>query len=749
MPQKLSSTSINLGITGMTCTSCSNRVERKLNKIAGVQATVNFATETAQVQYDSETTDPSALIKTIENAGYGAFALQDSAQSNENSPSNPALDARKQEAADLRFRLIIAACLAIPVTALSMFPLLQFPNWQWAVLTMATPIYFWAGAPFHKATITNLRHGSFTMDTLISLGTTAAYLWSLWALFLGDAGETGMTMHMHVMPENAQMNDIYLETVAVVITFLLLGRWFELRAKGQSAAALNELSALGAKHATIIHTDIEGNEQEQRIPISELKVGDVFVVRPGEKIATDGTVTRGASAVDESLLTGESVPVEVSPGAQVTGATLNTNGRIYIEATRTGNQTTLAQMTKLVTDAQAQKAPIQRLVDRIAQVFVPIVIIVAALTLVIHLIIGSGIATAFTAAVAVLIIACPCALGLATPTALLVGTGRGAQLGLLIQGPEVLESTKKINTIVLDKTGTITTGTMQVNAVYTSNISSQELLSFAGSVEAASEHPIAQAIAQAAPHRREVTEFENSVGIGVTGTVAGKRVQVGKPAGELPPDLASKFTEAEKIGATPVVVYLDTIPAGVIVVSDTLRASSKTAITELQHLGLTPWLLSGDSYGAAQHVAKEVGIPSEQVFAGVAPADKVSKISELQSIGKQVAMVGDGVNDAAALAQADLGLSMGAGTDVAIAASDITIMSNDLIGAVTAIRLARRTLNIIRGNLFWAFAYNVVLIPVAALGWLNPMLAGVAMAFSSVFVVTNSLRLRSFSQKVS
>ena len=752
---------VDLGVTGMTCTSCSARVERKLNKLDGVDATVNYATESATISYDPAKVEPDVLIDTVRGAGYDAFTMGDDDDNVDGDPiggsggvggsgggsgsHDPIEAARERETADLKHRLIVSALLTVPVVLLSMVPALQFTNWQWAVLTMVTPIFFWGGAPFHRATLVNLRHGSFTMDTLVSMGTAAAYLWSLWALFLGNAGMPGMKMEMHLLPSGSTMDEIYLETAAVVISFLLLGRWFETNAKGQSSAALKALLDMGAKDAAVLR-----DGREVRVPIGQLQVGDVFVVRPGEKIATDGRVTDGSSAVDESMLTGESVPVEVTPGSTVTGATVNTSGRLLVEVTRTGENTTLAQMAKLVTEAQSKKAPVQRLVDQISQVFVPVVIVIAIITLMVHMfVLGAGLAPAFTAAVAVLIIACPCALGLATPTALLVGTGRGAQMGLLIKGPEVLESTRRVDTIVMDKTGTVTSGIMSVSDVAVAEGRDRaDVLAKAAAVEAASEHPIAQAIAREgarAGELPEVTDFANTAGRGVTGTVDGAVVTVGRPAGDLPAALATAFTGSQEQGGTPVVVQIDGEVAGVITVRDTVKPTSAEAVAGLKELGLTPWLLTGDNAGAARAVAAEVGIDPENVIAEVMPDDKVAQIERLQDQGKNVAMVGDGVNDAAALARAELGLAMGAGTDVAIEASDITLMNDDLRSAVDAIRLSRRTLGTIKGNLFWAFAYNVALIPVAAIGLLNPMLAGIAMAFSSVFVVTNSLRLRGFS----
>lgn len=742
----MSTTHIDLGVTGMTCTSCSSRVERKLNKVEGVTATVNYATESASVEYDSTLTGPDDLIKVIQGAGYDAYDANPPASdagvdaSAGSSSETPADIAREEEAANLKRLTIMSGVLSLPIMAMSMIPALQFDYWQWVSAILATIVFVNGGAPFHKATWTNIKHGSFTMDTLITMGTSAAYFWSLYVMIFGHAGMPGMRMHMELVSNNAEMDHIYLESVGMVITFLLLGRYFEVKAKGQSSEALRTLLNMGAKDASLL---VDG--KESRIPISELAIGDVFVVRPGEKIATDGEVIEGFSAVDESMLTGESVPVEVQVGSRVTGASINTSGKLVVRATRVGSDTTLAQMAKLVTEAQASKAPVQRLVDRIAQVFVPAVIVIALATLVAHFMLSQGVAPAFVAAVAVLIIACPCAMGLATPTAILVGTGRGAQLGLLIKGPEILESTKKVDTIVLDKTGTVTTGMMSVSEVVTAEgLDESTVVSYAAAVEAGSEHPIAKAIVNHAGEHPTATDFQSQAGLGVTGTVDGHRVAVGRLGDANSGALTDAFTSAEESGGTPIVVRIDDDIAGVITVRDTIKDTSAAAIAQLKELGLTPYLLTGDNEGAARAVAREVGIDPTNVFAGVMPDEKVSKVIELQEAGKTVAMVGDGVNDAAALAQADLGLAMGAGTDVAIEASDITLMNSDLRSAASAIRLSRKTLSTIKGNLFWAFAYNVVLIPVAAAGFLNPLFAGLAMAFSSVFVVGNSLRLRSF-----
>ncbi|MFG1814406.1 heavy metal translocating P-type ATPase [Kribbella sp. NPDC049174] len=732
--------SVELIIGGMTCASCAARVEKKLNRMDGVTATVNYATEKAKVTFaDGITTDD--LVATVEKTGYTA-AL----------PA-PAVDSPDSEEPDelkpLRDRLFASIALAVPVIALGMIPALQFDFWQWASLTLAFPVVTWAAWPFHKAAWTNLRHGAATMDTLISLGVVSAFLWSLYALFIGGAGEPGMKMPFTLIPSRGSgAEEIYLEVAAGVTTFILAGRYFEARAKRRSGAALRALLELGAKDVAVLR-----DGAEVRIPADQLVVGDQFVVRPGEKVATDGVIVTGSSAVDASMLTGESVPVEVGEGDSVVGATVNAGGRLVVRATRVGSDTQLAQMARLVEDAQNGKAAVQRLADKVSGIFVPIVIGLALATLGFWLGNGSPVEIAFTAAVAVLIIACPCALGLATPTALMVGTGRGAQLGILIKGPEVLESTRRIDTVVLDKTGTVTTGRMElVDVLLAPSEDRSEVLRLAGALEHSSEHPIAAAIARGAQAELgqlpEVEDFGNVEGLGVQGIVDGHAVLVGRTrlleewSQYLPDDLAHAKDHAEAEGSTAVAVGWDGQARAVLVVADTVKATSAEAIGQLKALGLRPVLLTGDNEAVASKVAAEVGI--DEVIAEVLPAGKVDAVKKLQGEGRVVAMVGDGVNDAAALAQADLGLSMGTGTDVAIEASDLTLVRGDLRAAADAIRLSRSTLRTIKGNLFWAFAYNVAAIPLAAAGLLNPMLAGAAMAFSSVFVVSNSLRLRRF-----
>ncbi|MFC8099873.1 heavy metal translocating P-type ATPase [Streptomyces sp. NPDC057363] len=737
---------MELAIGGMTCASCAARIEKKLNRMDGVTATVNYATEKAKVHYTGDVSVPE-LIATVEATGY-------TAREPEPVRVEPAPGTESAEAADelrpLRERLITAVILAVPVIAMAMVPALQFEYWQWLSLTLTAPVVTYAAWPFHKAALTNARHGAATMDTLISVGTSAAFLWSLWALFLGTAGTPGMTHPFELtIARTDGAGNIYLEAAAGVTAFILAGRYFEARSKRKAGAALRALLQLGAKDVTVLGAD----GGERTIPTGELAVGDRFLVRPGEKIATDGTVVEGTSAVDASMLTGESVPVEVGVGDAVTGATLNAGGRLVVEATRIGADTQLARMAKLVEDAQNGKAAAQRLADRISGVFVPVVIALALATLGFWIGNGAGLTAAFTAAVAVLIIACPCALGLATPTALMVGTGRGAQLGILIKGPEVLESTRKVDTIVLDKTGTVTTGRMTLLAVHTADTTDEtDVLRLAGALEHASEHPIAQAVAAGAADRVGVLpvpeDFANIPGLGVQGIVEGHAVLVGREqllaewAMDLPVGLARAKAEAEAAGRTAIAVAWDGEARAVLEVADAVKDTSPEAITRLRALGLTPILLTGDNRAVAEAVAAQVGI--DQVIAEVMPEDKVDVVKRLQGEGRSVAMVGDGVNDAAALAQADLGLAMGTGTDAAIEAGDLTLVRGDLRAAADAIRLARKTLGTIKSNLFWAFAYNIAALPLAAAGLLNPMIAGAAMAFSSVFVVGNSLRLRGF-----
>ena len=758
-PQQAVAAEIELEISGMTCASCANRIERKLNKLDGVTATVNYATEKAKVHYATDIA-PEDLVRTVEQAGYGA-ALPQPARSG-TQDAGAATDPTRP----LRDRLLTSVGLSVPVIALAMVPAWQFEYWQWLSFALAAPVVVWGAWPFHKAAWSNLRHGATTMDTLISMGTLAAFGWSVYALFWGSAGVPGMTHPFELTIERTDgSGNIYLEAAAGVTTFILAGRYFEARSKRRAGSALRALLELGAKEVAVLRESPTGTV-EQRIPTDQLAVGDRFVVRPGEKIATDGVIEDGTSAVDASMLTGESVPVEVRPGDAVVGATVNAGGRLVVRATRVASDTQLAQMARLVEDAQNGKAQVQRLADRISGVFVPIVIALAVATLGFWLGTDSGLAVAFTATVAVLIIACPCALGLATPTALMVGTGRGAQLGILIKGPEVLESTRAVDTIVLDKTGTVTTGQMTLREVIPADgESAEQVLRLAGALEDASEHPIARAIADGARESvgtlASVEDFANLEGLGVQGIVAGEgdvaghAVLVGRPqllaewSQQLPIELERAMSTAQSTGGTAVAVGWDGKARGVIVVADAVKPTSAEAIRQFRQLGLTPVLLTGDNVTVAGAVAEQVGIPADAVIADVLPADKVDVVKRLQSEGRVVAMVGDGVNDAAALAQADLGLSMGTGTDVAIEASDLTLVRGDLRAAADAIRLSRRTLTTIKGNLFWAFAYNVAALPLAAAGMLNPMLAGAAMAFSSVFVVTNSLRLRSFRPLVS
>ena len=846
---------VDLAVEGMTCASCVARVEKRLNRVPGARATVNLALESAHVEVspaeDGSTPDVDSLVAAVRAAGYDATvtgrrdlaapagrpAATTTASAAEHAghgtttppdtphaghgtagtdPTEHALSGHSMapghdmdpdedtsaptdaRGTDLRRRLRVAAVLTVPVLLLSMVPAWQFTGWQWLVTVLALPVATWAAWPFHRAAVRAARHGASTMDTLVSIGIVAATGWSLWALLLGGAGELGMTMTPTLWPAaddgtGAHMPELYFEVAAVVTTFLLAGRYAEHRSRRRAGDALRSLLDLGAKDVALIVTGTDGRRTEQRVPVDRLGVGDEFAVRPGEKVATDGVVVTGTSAVDTSLLTGEPVPVDVGPGDEVTGATINTGGHLVVRATRVGEDTRLAQIGRLVAAAQTGKAPVQRLADRISAVFVPIVLVLAAGTLAVWLLSGASAQTAFTAAVAVLIIACPCALGLATPTALLVGTGRGAQLGVLIKGPEILEQTRAVDTVVLDKTGTVTEGRMALvgllapgDAGATADTgdgadgpartaAQREVLRYAGAVEALAEHPIARAVAEAAtglaPEAAgvggdgvgigtdEVHEFRAEAGRGVSGVVrtahAGvglaRRVLVGRPAWlaqqgvPADDDLGARFAAAEADGATAVLVAWDGAARGVLVLRDPVKDGSRRAVEDLRALGLRPVLLTGDNAGAARAVARSVGIPEADVVAEVLPADKVDVVRRLQAEGRRVAMVGDGVNDAAALATADLGLAMGTGTDVAIEAADVTLVRGDLRSAPQAVRLARRTLRVIKQNLFWAFAYNVAAIPLAALGLLNPMIAGAAMAFSSVLVVANSLRLRRFA----
>lgn len=738
--------SIDLDIGGMTCASCAARIEKKLNKIEGVTASVNFATEKAHITAEAPDVTPESLIAVVTKTGYTATLPQpDSTKSAADVDENDDKAVRR-----LRWRLTVSAVLSVPVIAMAMVPALQFDYWQWISLVLATPVVAWGGWPFHRSTVVNARHGTVTMDTLISIGTLAAFGWSVYALFFGMAGMVGMTHSFSLIPVRGDSTaNIYLEAAAGITAFILAGKYMEARSKRRAGAALRALADLGAKDVAVLR-----DGSEIRIPVSELQVGDHFVVRPGEKIATDGEVVDGVSAVDESMLTGESVPSEVGPGASVTGATLNTSGRLVVRATGVGDDTRLAQIRTLVEQAQTGKAQIQRLADRISATFVPFVIVLAAASFAFWLFREGSLQFAITAAVAVLIIACPCALGLATPTALLVGTGRGAQLGVLIKGPEVLESTRTVDTVVLDKTGTITTGQMALRDVITAEGTTRDdALQVAGALEDYSEHPIARAIASAARDAAltlpPVREFTNLAGLGVTGTVAGSSVIVGRPALLEDHDmamqgaLAAAAAAAERDGLTAVAAGWDGEVRAVLTVGDSVKPESAAALDRMRALGLQTIMLTGDNETTARAIGREVGI--DDVIAGVMPEDKATTITRLQQEGRVVAMVGDGVNDAAALAQSDLGIAMGSGTDVAIHASDLTLIRPDLSAAVDAIRLSRRTLRTIKGNLFWAFAYNVAALPIAAAGLLNPMLAGAAMALSSLFVVGNSLRLKRFT----
>ncbi|MEC4020096.1 heavy metal translocating P-type ATPase [Streptomyces sp. H27-D2] len=789
------STRVELVIGGMTCASCAARVEKKLNRMEGVTATVNYATEKARVDFGGGVR-VADLIATVRKTGYTAeppapaapepetepetepepgpsgtsgtntdstdtgganTGSTDAGSTDTGSPSGtpPPSHPADPELSALRQRLTVSALLAAPVILMAMAPSLQFDDWQWLSLTLAAPVVVWGALPFHRAAWTNARHGAATMDTLVSLGTLAAFGWSLWALFFGDAGMPGMRHGFDFTVSRTDGSSaIYLEAAAGVTAFILLGRYLEARSKRKAGAALRALMELGAKEVTVLR---EGG-REERVPVGRLAVGTRFVVRPGEKIATDGTVVAGASAVDASMLTGESLPADVAVGDAVTGATMNVSGRLVVETTRVGADTQLSRMARLVEEAQNGKARVQRLADRVSGVFVPVVLLIALGTLAGWLLTTGDATAAFTAAVAVLIIACPCALGLATPIALMVGTGRGAQLGILIKGPEVLESTRRVDTVLLDKTGTVTTGRMTLHDIVTApGVAERDLLRLAGALEHASEHPLARAIASGASERTgplpAAEDFENLAGLGVRGVVEGRTVLVGRErlladrAIALPAGLAAAKAAAEAQGRTAVVVAWDGAARGVLSVADAVKETSAEAVARLRELGLTPVLLTGDNRAVAESVARTVGIDTgpRTLIAEVLPHEKVDVVLRLQSEGRTVAMVGDGVNDAAALATADLGLAMGTGTDAAIEAGDLTLVRGDPRVAADAIRLSRRTLGIIRGNLFWAFGYNVAALPLAAAGLLNPMIAGAAMAFSSVFVVLNSLRLRSFT----
>jgi len=781
-PEAVPALEIDLAVGGMTCAACAARIEKKLNRMPDVVATVNYATETAHVRFPSHL-DPAELVATVERTGYTASLPPPPAVPTADagpgdatagpgagtlSAGTPSVGEDDGRAAALRERLTVSAALAAPVLVLSMVTPLQFDNWQWICLTLASPVAVWGAWPFHRAAARNLRHGATTMDSLVSLGITAAYLWSLYALLFTPTGRTGVDMAMTTGPGagDGRGADLYLEVASVVTVFLLAGRYAEARAKRRSGAALRALLTLGAKDVARVTTAPDGGRVEERVPVERLAVGDLFAVRPGEKVAADGVVVEGHSALNESMLTGESVPVEAGPGSAVTGATINTSGHLLVRTTRVGADTRLARIGQLVTAAQSGKAPVQRLADRVSGVFVPVVLVIALATLATWLVTTGDVQAAFTAAVAVLVIACPCALGLATPTALLVGTGRGAQLGILIKGPEVLEQTRRADTVVLDKTGTVTEGRMSLVSVTVDDTddgpdgpgSEDVVLRLAGAVEAGSEHPVGVAVTAAARARTgtlpPVTRFTAEQGLGVRGMVAGPdgvpvEVRVGRPSWVADPEPsgapARALADAEAAGRTAVAVGWDGRVRGVLAVADTVKPGSARAVRRLRELGLRPVLLTGDNERAAAAVAATVGIDPADVISGVLPEGKVDVVRRLQGEGRVVAMVGDGVNDAAALAQADLGLAMGTGTDVAIEASDLTLVRADLASAVDAVRLSRRTLATIKGNLFWAFAYNVAAIPLAATGVLSPLISGGAMAFSSVFVVTNSLRLRGFA----
>lgn len=742
-------TQLDLSLTGMSCNACAMTIEKGLNKMPGVQASVNFATESARISFSNQQTNPEKIIETVKSLGYNARLLENT--------TTEMLEAEVSErVAMLLTRLIASIIFGLPVVIISMVAALQFKNWQWLALVLSAPVVTWGAWPFHRAALMNARHRTTTMDTLISIGITASTAWSVWAIVWGDSvehiyrGSSHTASMTSMMMKAGDSTHIYLEVAVAVTVFLLAGRYFEARAKNRAGDALRSLLALNARTATVIR-----DENEQTIDASQVRVGDLMVVRPGEIIPADGVVVEGNSSLDVSMLTGESVPTDVAPGSEIVGTTVNLTGRLIARATHVGAETTFAQITRLVRDAQTTKAPVQKLADRVSAIFVPTVIGLSIATFVSWYFLGDSITQAFTAAVAVLIIACPCALGLATPTALMVGSGRAAQMGIVIKGVDVLQSTRRIDTVVFDKTGTVTTGVMQlVDIICAQGSTRNEILLYAGALEYASEHPVARAIAKAARTELgqlpDVTDFESSPGMGTTGVVNGRKVMVGRESlfGKtmviIPSDLRSALTNSRNSGNTAVLVVVDGAVKAVCVVADQPKATSAIAIAELRKLGLRSVLLTGDNHATAIAIAQQVGIDADEqhVIAGVLPDEKVRVVSDLQQRGYAVAMIGDGVNDAAALAQADVGIAMGTGTDVAMHASDLTIVSGDLRLVADAILLSRATLRTITANVFWAFAYNTAAIPLAALGYLNPMWAGLAMAFSSVFVVTNSLRLR-------
>lgn len=764
---------VTLDVTGMTCASCVARVEKKLRRVGDVDAVVNLALERASVQVSDPSITDAQLVEAVEKGGYGAHVREAAAESTSiHGPDTSAEERAARDKRDTLIRTVLAAILSAPIFLISMIPALQFPGWQWAMLILATPVVFYCGAPFHRATWVNIKHGGFTMDTLVTMGTFAAYLWSIWALLFGGAGEIGMTMDMSLGAAFSRnqhgAHEIYFESAAVITTLVLAGRYAQARAIHQSSAAIRSLLDLGAKNATIVELQSDGSTAEVEVPIGAVQVGDVFVVRPGEKVATDGVVLEGASAIDRSMLTGESIPEDVAPGTEVTGATVNTTGRLLVRATRVGADTELAHIAKMVEDAQASKAPVQQLVDKVSSIFVPVVIVLAVLTLVAWLALGGTTEQAFTAAVAVLIIACPCALGLATPTAIMVGTGRGAELGILIRSASTLESSRDIATIVLDKTGTLTSGAMRVHSVTPAEgWSEANVRALAGTAESGSEHPIARAIVEAAGGSSDALTLEDArahVGRGLTARVSGSlggitgpwevEITAASDAGQasagtenptvpsLPAPLAASLREAEQAGHTTSIVRVNGEIAGLVRVSDTVKPEATKVVEEIRALGIEPVMATGDNPAAAEHIAREVGI--EKVHASLTPAAKLDLVKSLRSEGASVAMVGDGINDTAALAEADLGFAMGTGTDAAMNSGDIVLTGGDIAQIPTAIRLSRASVRTIRWNLFWAFIYNVIAIPLAMLGLLGPVIAAAAMAFSSVFVVSNSLRLKRF-----